>query len=270
MHAVVCLPALLRRRCRGRVGGRGTRVGLRFSLLAYSLFIMLLTAAVVHLPWSYTSSENIADLARQINGEIVKGLSDETDEIFRSAEAAQQALRDIVREGLVDLDDKAAREHLFFAFLQANPHFSWVSFGKPNGDLLGVQRRSGGLFRAEASRYDPQTKQATRQIDYFIDTGDTQRYYETKTETNDYYAPDRDWYKQALAADGPVWTDLYLFATSGTPGLNTAVKVARDGKLLGCLTIAIALERVSDYLRGISISRKGVVFIVDQKGRMIA
>ena len=60
-------------------------VGLRISLVVYSLLTVLLTAAVVHLPWLYTSRENVANLADQINDEILKGLSSEVDDIFRSA-----------------------------------------------------------------------------------------------------------------------------------------------------------------------------------------
>ena len=64
---------------------RGPWVGLRISLVVYSLLTVLLTAAVVHLPWLYTSRENVANLADQINDEILKGLSSEVDDIFRSA-----------------------------------------------------------------------------------------------------------------------------------------------------------------------------------------
>ena len=140
-------------------------VGLRISLVVYSLLTVLLTAAVVHLPWLYTSRETVANLAGQINDEILKGLSSEVDDIFRSAASAQQTLRDILQAGLVDIEDKESREKLFFAVMQANPQFSWVSFGRPNGNLYGIQRRSDLTMRAEQSVYNPATKTATRSID---------------------------------------------------------------------------------------------------------
>ncbi len=245
-------------------------VGLRLSLVAYSILTVILTAAVVHIPWLYISHQNIRELAGQINDEIDKGLTGQVEDLFGSAAAAQRMLRDVLQDGLVDVEDKPSREKLFFAVMQANPDFSWVSFGKPNGDLYGIQRRDDINLRAEQSRYDPATKVATRSIDYYVNGGDVVHYYQTKIETNDYFAPDRDWYKRAAASDGPIWTDLYLFATSGRPGLNTAVRVMRDGRLLGCLTIAIALERLSDYLMKLDISRRGAVFIVDPAGRLIA
>jgi adenylate cyclase len=251
-------------------GRRRLLFGLRISLVVYSLITVLVTAVAVYLPWLYISRDNIADLARQINGEIIKGLSGEVDGLFRSAAASQQTLRDVLQHGLIDVDDKDAREQLFFAVMLANPQFSWVSFGKADGALYGIQRRDAASLRAEESRWDPAAKRATRTIDYYVQTTDAAHYYETKTETNDYYAPDRDWYKLAAGSEDPVWTDLYLFATSGKPGLNTAVRIVRDGRLVGCLTIAIALERVSHYLQQISISRHGAMFIADSAGRMIA
>ena len=244
--------------------------GLRFSLVVYSLLTVLLTAVAVDVPWQYISRQNVSDLAGQINAEILNGLSNEVDGVFRTTVAAQQTIRDALEAGIVDVEDAHKREPFFFAFLQANPQFSWVSFGKPNGDLYGIQRRDAKVMRAETSRWDPSTRKATRTIDYYVTTGGLPHYFETKIETNDYFAPDRDWYKQAAAADGPIWTDLYLFATSGLPGLNTAVAVRRDGKVIGCLTIAIALERITDYLNGIKISGHGAAFIVDRQGRLIA
>jgi adenylate cyclase len=251
-------------------GKRRLLFGLRISLVVYSLITVLVTAVAVYLPWLYISRDNIGDLARQINGEIVKGLSGEVDGIFRSAASSQQTLRDVLQAGLVDFEDKKAREKLFFAVMQANPQFSWVSVGKPNGDLYGIQRRDASFLRAEESKWNPDTKEATRTLDYYVETGDLVHYYQTKIRVDDYYSPARDWYKQAAASEEPIWTDLYLFATSGKPGLNTAVRLMRDGKLVGCLTIAIALERVSNYLDQIDIARHGAVFIVDRTGRMIA
>jgi adenylate cyclase len=245
-------------------------LGLRASLVLFSLLTVLLAAAAVHLPWRWISRENTADLAEQINQQIVKGLTAEIGGIFNNAAAAQETLRDILENGLVDIDEDHARERLFFAFIESNPHFSWVSVGKPNGDLYGVQRRDSDYLRAEKSVWDAVAKKATRRIDYYVYTGEADHYFQTKREVNDYFAPDRDWYKQALAASGAVWTDVYLFATSGKPGLNTAIKLVRDGQVIGCLTIAIALERVDAYLARIDVARHGAVFMTDRKGRMIA
>jgi adenylate cyclase len=245
-------------------------LGLRASLVLFSLVTVLLAAAAVHLPWRWISRENTADLAEQINQQIVKGLTAEIDGIFSNAAAAQETLRDILEGGLVNIEDDRARETLFFAFLESNPQFSWVSVGRPNGDLYGVQRRDNTYLRAEKSVWDPVARKATRRIDYYVYMSDAEHYFQTKREVNDYYAPDRDWYKQALAAAGPVWTDVYTFATSGKPGVNTAIKLVKDGQVFGCLTVAIALERVDAYLARIDVARRGAVFITDDKGRMIA
>jgi len=46
----------------------------------------------------------------------------------------------------------------------------------------------------------------------------------TRVETNQYYVPQRSLYRKASQRPGEViWTDVYVFATSGQPGLNTAV-----------------------------------------------
>ena len=78
--------------------------GLRFSLVVYSLLMVLLTAVAVHFPWQYISRQNVSDLASQINGEILNGLSNEVDGIFRTTVAAQQTIRDALEAGIVDVE----------------------------------------------------------------------------------------------------------------------------------------------------------------------
>ena len=254
-------------------GPRRARVSLRVSLIAFSLVTIALTAAAVHLPWLHISRENVADMARQLNAEIVAGVDREVAALLDSAVAAQQALHDALADGVIDVDDAWQRDRLFFALLRANPHFSWVSFGKPNGDFFGAQRRDERNLRIASSIWSAERGVADRLEVRFVEEGGTVTQTISTHSANDYYAPARAWFRAAVAAPGRhVWTDIYVFDVSRKPGMNTAITLTRRGgqELVGVISVAIELERISRYLGQLTALRSGAAFIVDADGYLIA
>ena len=247
------------------------RISLRVSLVGISLLTVALTAAAVHFPWLWVSRDNVAEMSRQLTTEIVAGVDREVDAIFTSAIAAQSTILDALKSGVLDIEDKEGRDRLFLAFLSAHPHFSWVSFGKPNGDFYGAQRRDEIDIRIADSKWDPAQNQALRVEDYFVNDGERLVKTITKVKTNDYYSPERAWYKLATATpDRHIWTDVYVFDTSRKPGLNSAITYSRNGQLVGVVSIAIELERISRYLQNLTTLRSGTAFIVNRNGNLVA
>lgn len=252
-------------------GQKKLRVGLRISLVCFALATVVVTAAAVHTPWFFASNANTRDLVKQMSDEIVSGVSREVNEIFSSAIAAQRTIRRLLQQSAFEIEDRSKREPIFMSFLLANSHFSWVSFGKPNGDFYGARRRDDMNYRLVESIWDPMTNKATRQMRYLkAEKGDV-RAISYKSRTNTYNATRRQWYRRAVAKpDTNVWTGVYIFASSGVPGLNSAITFRKEGKLVGVVSIAIELQRISQYLGTIRSVRSGAAFIINREGRMIA
>lgn len=249
------------------------RVSLRVSLIAIMLGTVALTSAAVHIPWLLVSRQNVADIAGQLNAEIIGGVNREVSSMLDSAIAAQSALHDTLIAGGVDFEDKSTRDRLLFAFLKAHPHFSWVSFGAPNGDFFGAQRRDDIHLRLVESRWNEALGEAARTEVMYLKDGAEFTRTGAELKQNKYYAPDRAWYKRAVWAPGHhVWTDIYIFSDSRKPGLNSAITLENlvTGELLGVITIAIELEQISLYLSELSSVRSGAAFIIDRSGDLIA
>ena len=247
------------------------RISLRISIVVFALFTVILTGLAVHLPWAIASRKNVTDLGNQINEEIARGVSGEMNTIFTSARAAQQTIANLLREGAFDIEDKKARDQVFLAFLMSNTHFSWVSYGRPNGDFYGAQRRDEVNLRLVESRWNDTAKSAQRSEQYLVDDGERVLPTITQTRTNDYNSATRSWYRLAAAKPGThVWTDIYVFSATGRPGLNTALLDMNGKEVRGVISVAIELDLVSRYLRKIRSTRSGVAFVMDSSQRMIA
>jgi adenylate cyclase len=247
------------------------RISLRIAIIVFAVFTVILTGLAVHIPWTIASRNNVTDLANQISAEIARGVSGEMDTMFASARAAQDTIGNLLREGAFDIEDKTARNQVFLSFLLSNSNFSWVSYGKPNGDFYGAQRRDEANLRLVSSRWDEKAKTATRSEQFLVNDGERMVATITQNRTNDYNSTTRSWYKLAIASPGThVWTDVYVFSVSGRPGVNAALADKNGKDLRGVISIAIELEQVSHYLRKIKSTRSGVAFVMDSNARMIA
>ena len=83
----------------------------------------------------------------------------------------------------------------------------------------------------------------------------------------DYDPTGRPWYTGAVAADGLMWTDPYVDATTGTLVL-TAAKPVKDasGKLVGVVAIDMSLDTMAKRIDAIKVGKAGYVYIVDKAG----
>jgi adenylate cyclase len=78
----------------------------------------------------------------------------------------------------------------------------------------------------------------------------------------------RPWYQTARRADGTIKTDLYVFSSTGAPGLT----MARDipGPAQAVFGLDLTLDTLSSFLRQAKIGASGLAFLFDAEGRLVA
>lgn len=247
-------------------------LNLKAKLAGAILITVSATAAIVHFPWLLTSSRNIDSIADQLNEEITRQTSREVGSIFGNVKSAQILIQNTFLKGLVDLNDKETREAFYLSVLEANPNFTWVQFGYPNGDYLGLQREQNDKINIINRQYNSQTGRATKITESYQAVGKDLEPIGTETISNeDYYAPERPWYEVALTnREQQTWTDVYIFATGRVPGIDSAITLENQGQLLGVISIAFDLRQISTFLQELQGDRPGAVFIINSEGELIA
>lgn len=249
---------------------RRFRVRLMAALTAGVLALVLSTAALIHFSWYNTARKGSRDLAAQINSQIARAIGNEVTTIIASAEATRESLRTIFFQGVIETTDEGKREFTFLSALQSQPSVGWVAFAWPDGDFFGAEKRGERGIAMVEVRPEGEEKVRQRRVDtYVAEPGDIV-FQERVFVQSDYHATDHDWYKQANAADGPVWVDAYQFPTRARPAIANAAKLIVHDNFLGILMVAIELDRLSMYLADLKVARSGTAFIMDGKGRVVA
>ncbi|MDX2213738.1 MAG: TIR domain-containing protein [Oculatellaceae cyanobacterium bins.114] len=202
----------------------------------------------------------------------VPAISREIGTLFSQVGSTQQIIREAFTDKLIDINNQNELEVFYITLAKAHPSLNWIQFGFPNGNYFGLQHTQEGNINIINRVYDPQTQQATRTIESYQQVNDsTLKLVDTLSTPEDYYAPQRPWYRGAVGNPGrQTWTDVYMFASTQTPGIDSSITVQQHDQLLGVISIAIELRQLSMLLERLQEGQPGALFIITPKGELIA
>lgn len=250
----------------------GLCLSLQTSMFLATFVTVLLTAIAVYTPWYLTSRSDISMMAKRLDHEVVSVVKRQVGNLFDTAIYDQRMLAGVIESGMLDFSSDAERDALFVSFMKSKPFYSFVGLGLQSGDYYGAYRADQSRLAGITSIWDKNTEKASRSERMFV--GDGKMFVPTGAITlsaNNYYSPDRVWY--GLAMDNPgqdVVTDPYLFSNTRTPGVNTALAIKNNHGIEGVVTIALELERLSAFMRTLSISKSGIAVVLNKDGRLVA
>src|SRR5882672_3896874 len=115
--------------------------GLVAALSTLVVSTVACTALVIHLSWSWTAQQNVADVVGQLNAQIAGSVRREVQGLVASTLALQETVRSIFAQGALMTTDMDKRAILFLSLLRSQPDVSWVSLGLPDGSFVGAQKQ---------------------------------------------------------------------------------------------------------------------------------
>ena len=240
--------------------------GLRTALSTLVATTVAATAIIIHLSWSAIAEQNVADVAGQLNDQIAASVRRELQAIVASTLSLQEAVRSIIERGGIMATEAERRDVFLVSLLRSAPGISWVSLGLTDGGFVGAQKqRANGIDLVEVERGSVPT---LRVIHYRIAPGGIVL-QSRDTEPIDYDARNEDWFRNAVEAGGPTWTQLPRFPNSERNAITTATPLMIGGQVAGVVSVAIEVDRLSHFLSGVPIGRTGSAAILDPSGYVI-
>ncbi|TVQ51337.1 MAG: PAS domain S-box protein [Spirulina sp. DLM2.Bin59] len=229
-------------------------------------FVVQLFAAVGIVGYlSYRNGQQaVENLANQLMGELGDRITQEVSISLAIPHQINRTNAESIRLGLLDYRQTADLERQFWQQVQIFDTITASYFGNPQGGLVLAGRNPKGL---------PFLRVTTD-----FATGDYHRYTSNergerleRIETTIYDATQRPWYIAAQTHRRPIWSDIYLFVSTQTPGITASQPIYDDqGELIGILGVDLALNHISDFLQELTRSQERQVFIMERSGKLIA
>ncbi|WP_228049998.1 PAS domain S-box protein [Tychonema sp. LEGE 06208] len=144
----------------------------------------------------------------------------------------------------------------------------WISLGsQKTGEYLGIKRNP----KDNSLQIVAANKSTNYQNIYYTTDKQGTRTAKLKAEPGTYDARSRPWYKEAVAANKPIWTSIYRGFTPGTVFIAASQPIRdRNGELLGVCAVDLSLWELQQYLDRLKVSKTGEIFAIERSGLLVA
>lgn len=228
-------------------------------------FVLQVCAAVGLV--GYLSFQNgqrsIESLAQQLTDEVEIHIAERTQTYLSAPHDINQLNQSAIDLGQLKVNNLNSMERHFWRQIQIFNQISYIQFGTPEGEFVGLAANDDGSF----------TYQVTE------NTGDLQTYTIQKNgkrgkrikTSPDFVPQKRPWYLVPEKADKPTWTDIYAWVNPPTLAITLGQPYYDpSGTFQGVLATDLTIAQFSDFLKSLKIGKTGKSFILERSGLLVA
>ncbi len=211
------------------------KLSLRWKMLLLVFGLIMIPTVLLGLNDYLSSKSLLAENLRDSASEILQGSADATQMFLKSVEEATEMMsKEVnVRSIVSDASFYDPMYHTFSAYADSHKDIENVYFGT----------------RGKAMYPYP------------------------KTELPSGFDPTaRSWYKEAIAANGSIWTEPYVDTGSGKLIVSVAMPVLdpRETQPLGVVGIDVSLDSLTTLLSTRKVGQNGYLVLLDKTGQVLA
>lgn len=246
------------------------RLSISSSLILLNTVLIVMTGLTVMLFSFRATKSSIYTVADNLLHEISKSVLTKTQAYLIPAERAARSVAWLLWTQRLSMQkEPEALLDYFQDLLNSNAEFKAVYTADTAGNLVMARRMpDGSLSRRYVRRSDDavHTTWKHSNIAYYSEFSDT------STPLEESYDPrKRLWYKDAVAKQGMVWSEVYIFASDRQPGITCTIPhYDSQGELLGVTAVDMSVLDLSYYLGAMQVTANSRLFVTDATDRLIA
>jgi PAS domain S-box-containing protein len=215
--------------------------------------------------FSYRNGQQaVNEVATQLRNEAGNRIHQHLDDYLTKPVQINRTNADAVDLGLLNVNNFSTTGKYFWRQMQTF-NVGYISFGKANGDFIGVERLDNGkLLINEVSA-------ATGgKADVFAMNAMGDRTQKIITRT--WFPQTEPWYTETIKAGKPVWSPIYQWQDKPEVMSVSAnyPLYDRDRRLIGVLSIDQILTQISQFLHKINVSPSARTFVLERSGALVA
>jgi two-component system cell cycle sensor histidine kinase/response regulator CckA len=248
------------------------KISIRWALIAGFLGLIWGTHLITTTSAYITSQDVLRQHARDIMQNIAELAMEQSQRHLLHAHGAAALTRRLLASNVVGSQTEQVNvlERYLQDQLSVNPHFAGIYMGTPQGDFYDVRHfeaKAKGGFRTKVILNTPVGKHVR-----LVYCDSLFKPIAKETNHTDPYDPrKRPWYQKAVAENGIVWTDPYIFYTSQKPGITIAGPFFDpSGNLMGVVGVDIEIDQLSVFIGNLKIGKHGKAFMINRNSDVVA
>lgn len=238
-----------------------SRLSKQYSLRTVLIvaFVTQISAAVGLVGWLsfHHGQQAVEELANQLRDEITARIQQYLQNFMAIPHLVNQINVEAIQTGLLNLADQPQLEYYLWKQIQQFNTLSYIAIATDKPSYIGTQIAEDNTISLEVL---DDTTQGHLEI---WKTGKDAKRIEQKPALKNYDPRIRPWYKAALQARQPVWTDIFIYFSGRSVGISANQPIYdKQGKLLAVASADLKLLKISQFLRSLKIGKTGQTFIV--------
>jgi signal transduction histidine kinase len=209
--------------------------------------------------------QTLDDLATQLRHEITARIQQHLKARMAMPHFANQINIDAIRLGQLNLNHIRQLDHYFWTQIQRFKDVSYIAIATATGEYIGAQIREDGSIIVEI--LDSQSAG-------YLETWETDKQgNRTKISSRRaHYDPrERPWYRAAVKAGKPIWSDIYVYFTGLSTGISANYPLYDDqGRLIAVASADFTLLDIGKFLQELKVGQHGQTFIIERSGLLVA
>lgn len=241
---------------------------LRVMLVVTLLSLQLATMLFVVISIQRQTSTQFTANARATLDQLADSVTDHVQRFLGPAQTALEIGQQLIAGGVLDSTSDVDLERFFASQLKSNTRLKGIYLGRKDGSFIYVNRNPQDALQAK--RVIP-VDGVQRSI---ISAHDNHQAEEKRSwlDIEEHYDPrERPWYELARNNTGIGWTSVYVFHSSGLPGISASVEVEDlHGEDRGVLGVDLDIEELSSAIDKIPGTYRGGAVIIDEQLNAVA
>ncbi|AIK95752.1 adenylate/guanylate cyclase domain-containing protein [Candidatus Odyssella acanthamoebae] len=258
-----------------------TQRNLRFDILSSFFIIQVLTASSI-VYYTYTNnSESILELSQKMMDDLSESKIDRIRTRFEGVQTAVLMGSYILKSSNeISTSNKILLDYSV-AVVRQYPFIESIFMGTEDGKFFQIKiLPPNSTYRSNQRLLPKKAKIAIRAIERNgLSTKETWSYMDNDSRILEveelppsqilYNHKVREWYQRSLQTRSQIWTNIYIFSTTGLPGVANAVPLSTyNGQYFGVIGSDIPLDGFAEILKNIHF--EGVSMILTKKGEIVA
>ncbi|MDY6937062.1 MAG: ATP-binding protein [Cyanobacteriota bacterium] len=246
----------------GGVLSRGQKRPLYFFIVAaFSIQVFAAVGLTGYLSFR-NGQKAVNQLASQLRSEIADRIAEHLRAYLTTPRQIDRINVEAYRQGALDLDDPQQLLDRFWRQGLESSQIGTIGVGTREGRLIGANRSEGYIVRTSES--------ASRTLQRY-QADDSRELGSLMLEKSGYDPRQRGWYRTAVAAGGPTWTQIEASIDDKRLDLSSVYPFYDgQGLLQGVFFVDISLSQIGQFLQGLRISPNGQAFILEPDGALVA
>lgn len=242
-----------------------SKVSLRTLLIVPFMLQMFAAVGLV----GYLSFRNghraVNDLVSQLSNETTARVQQRLATFLTTPHTINKITADAVRRGQIQASNR--QDMRFFAeHMSFYESLSGIYYGDQNNEFIGA-------FIVDPNsplslQFSGQTSDYLRV--YYQNNLENPTLQLVETGTEPFTPTARNWYKAAIDANGPAWSDIYLDFDTHLPVITASLPVYNNNQsLVGVAGVDVFLEAINQFLSKLEIGQSGQAFIIERSSKLL-